>query len=70
MADKLSHQETADLLDRYHQRAKEIYEGATYIIGNKTFDVTISNIKNVEICEEGAFIEARVWVSKNDLDKR
>jgi hypothetical protein len=61
MVEKLTHQETAELIDRYHQRAKEIYESGY------GFEVKIVNIKNVQILETGAFVEAMVWVPKNEL---
>lgn len=55
----MTHQETKNLIDRYHERAVEIYQHT---------HIHISNIKNVQICETGAFVEAMIWVPKEEID--
>ena len=55
----MTHKETSDLIDKYHAKAKEKYAGT---------DVHIASIKNVQINENGAFVEAMVWIPKDQLN--
>jgi hypothetical protein len=55
----MTHQEAKNLIDKYHARAIESYKHTC---------IHISHIKNVQICETGAFVEAMVWIPKEEID--
>jgi len=55
----MTHEETKKLIDAYHKRAAEIYN---------CHDITVSGVKNVQLMADGAFVEAMVWVSREELN--
>jgi hypothetical protein len=55
---KLNHAEIRELITKYHQRARDLYEGS---------NVKIANIKNVQLSEDGAFVEAMVFIPKSEI---
>jgi hypothetical protein len=56
---KLTHDEVKELIDKYHKRALELYEGS---------NVRIATIKNVQFSDEGAFVEAMVFIPKSEIE--
>lgn len=55
----LTHGEIRELIERYHSHATELY---------KNRGITISPIKNVQLAEDGAFVEAIIFISKDELN--
>jgi hypothetical protein len=56
---EVTHAEVKELIEAYHAKAKEKYAGT---------NVYISDIKNIQITENGAFVEAMVWIPKESLN--
>lgn len=54
---KFSHNEIRALIPRYRERAQELYP-----------QVSVNNWGDVQIVEDGAYVECNVWVSKEDLE--
>lgn len=50
-----------ELIERYHARAIESY---------KETRVHISPIQHVEITDDGAYVEAMVWIPKEEISGR
>jgi hypothetical protein len=57
----MTHDETKALIDKYHEKAIEVYNSKW---------ITISRVQNVQIVERGAFVEAMVWIPKEMLDEQ
>ena len=57
----LTHDEMAKLIDQYHEIAIKHYE--------RNPNIKISRTKNVQITDDGAFVEAVVWVPKKELTR-
>jgi hypothetical protein len=56
---ELTHAEVRELLMRYKEKAKEIYQFP---------GVSINEIGSIQLMSDGAFVEAVVWVAKEDLE--
>jgi hypothetical protein len=54
----MTHAEEKELIDKYHAAAIKMY---------KETNVHISQIKNVQICENGAYVEGMVWIPKESV---
>jgi hypothetical protein len=54
----MTHAEEKELIEKYHAKAVELYIDT---------NIYISTIKNVQINENGAFVEAMIWIPKEKI---
>lgn len=56
---QLSHKEVRDLLVRYKERTKEMYESDI---------IKIKEHGGIQLSEDGAFVECSIWIPKEELE--
>jgi hypothetical protein len=55
----LTHDQIKALYLAYREKAKQLVSGSELL--------SVSDHANVQLCEEGAFVECHLWVSKEAL---
>lgn len=65
----MTHDELKQQYLRYRERARELYEEAAVLHEPHYVhrSITVSLNANVQMCEDGAFVEAVVWVPRDKL---
>jgi hypothetical protein len=59
---KLSHQESKDLYLRYRKVAQDLTRSCNPVI-------SVSQHANVQMIEDGAYVESLIWIPKEALDE-
>lgn len=55
----------------YQEAARQLYDVVTYDESGAVIRrITVGNDAAVQIAEDGAFVEARVWVEKDRVERR
>lgn len=57
----MTHEESKHLYLAYREKAREVIKSVSHI------DLDIAQTANVQMTENGAFVECTVWVSKDAL---
>ncbi len=63
--EQLTHKELKERYLRYRERARELYTEEHDAMNRRS--ITVTQHAQVSVCEDGAFVEATVWVPASEL---